>query len=150
MEYECKMCFDDIIEDNIVMYKLTENDNLKKFDYCTTCLTMLINTIWMKYIESLKKSDCEKSLMNLIISGPPVNFRDNRIEENKEIYEFYIKGNTFSAKLTGSLNHVDRDKLYNKLLEIVNVIKNKSAENNDVDKYNYLDNLNMVLTEFNL
>lgn len=167
----CKVCFDDIIPDCVLTYQMEENGDLKDFDYCESCMIMLRDTMWEKYIQSLKTADCEKSLANLIIVGPPVNFRDNSIEDNREIYKFYSKGGELSAKLPDSLELSQRNKLHERLLEIVGTIRNKDAppesldpevslfslenrahdvKDENVTKFDYLENINLVLKEFNL
>lgn len=159
MDDMCKICFEDIIPDCILMYQMEENGDLKNIGYCESCVIMLRDAMWKKYIQSLKTADCEKSLANLIIVGPPVNFRDNCIEANREIYKFFSKGNELSAKLPGSLEPSQRNELHAKLLEIVDTIRNKdvrdiqnvqNVQDENVTKFNYLDNINLVLKEFNL
>jgi hypothetical protein len=150
------MCFDEITPETGVKYKLNIMDNFKNFDYCISCLTLLMDTQWMKYIKDIKNADCEKSLVNLIKAKPPINFRDNRIEENKEIYEFFCDGKNYSAKLKGSFDAEMRDRLYNKLLCVANSINKENVElkdvptNENVEKFDYLERVNKVLKEFDL
>lgn len=139
----CKICFEDISDESIVKYRLSEIDSFKIFDYCNQCLEDLINTQWEKYITNLKKVDCEKSLLSLIDAGTPINFRDNCIENNKEICEFQYNDKIFSAKLKGSLDEDKRKKLDDKLVNIIINIKNGTD-------FDYLGNINKVLQEFNL
>lgn len=139
----CKLCFEDIDNDSIVKYRMSEIDYFKNFVYCSDCLELLINGQWEKYITNLKKVDCEKSLLSLIHAGTPVNFRDTHIEDNKEIYEFYYNGKICSAKLKGSLNENERKNLDNKLINIISNVKN------GID-FDYLGNINKLIIEFNL
>jgi len=138
---ECKFCLENI--DIIVKYKLSETDDLKDFVYCFECLNTLQNNKWYNYITNLKNVDCEKSLLSLIKDGPPINFRDTYIEDNKEIYEFYYNEKIYSAKLNGSLNNYENKELHNKL---INISKNLKNEIN----YDYLSDINKVLSEFSL
>ena len=137
------MCFDDIPDESIVKYRLSELDDFKTFVYCSECLELLIDGQWDKYITNLKKVDCERSLLSLINDGPPINFRDTYIEGNKEIHEFQYNGNIYSAKLKGSLDENQRKELHNKLIDIISNVQN----GND---YDYLANINKLIVEFNL
>jgi len=139
----CKICFEDIADDSIVKYRLSKIDSFKIFDYCNQCLEDLMDTQWEKYITNLKKVDCEKSLLSLVIDGPPVNFRDTCIENNIQIYEFQHNDKVFSAKLKGSLNEDERKNLHNRLTDIITNVKNGSD-------FDYLGNINKLLNEFNL
>ena len=139
----CKMCFEDIADDSIVKYRLSVFDDFKTFVYCSECLELLINGQWEKYITNLKKVDCERSLLSLINDGPPINFRDTYIEENKEIHEFQYNGKIYSAKLKGSLDENERRKLHNKLIDIISNVQNGSD-------YDYLNNVNKLILEFKL
>ena len=142
MDY-CKLCFEDIADDSVVKYKLSESDDFKNFAYCSQCLELLIDKQWENYVTNLKKVDCEKSLLSLIHDGMPVNFRDTYIEDNKEIYEFYYNGKICSAKLKGSLNENERKNLNNKLVNIVTNLKNGSD-------YDYLTRVNELILEYKL
>jgi hypothetical protein len=137
------MCFEDIADDSVVKYRLSEVDNFKTFVYCSECLELLIDEQWTKYTTNLKKVDCEKSLLSLINDGTPVNFRDSLIEENKEIYEFYYNGKICSAKLKGALNENERKNLHNKLVNIAINLQNGSD-------YDYLNRVNELIIEFGL
>lgn len=139
----CKLCFEDIANDSIVKYRISEIDEFKNFVYCIECLELLIDGQWEKYITNLKKVDCEKSLLSLINSGTPMNFRDTYIEENKEIYEFLANNKIFSAKLKGSLNENERKNLHNKLVNIATNLQNGSD-------YDYLNRVNELIIEFKL
>jgi hypothetical protein len=139
----CKMCFEDITELLNVKYKLSEIDEFKNFVYCSECLELLIDNQWEKYVTNLKKVDCEKSLLSLVNDGPPMNFRDTHIEDNKEIYEFYYNDKIYSAKLKGSLDENERKELHNKLINIVTNLQNGTD-------YDYLSNINKLIIEFNL
>ena len=139
----CKLCFEDIPDDSIVKYRLSEIDSFKIFDYCNQCLEDLMNTQWEKYITNLKKVDCEKSLLSLIKDGTPINFRDNCIEDNKEIYEFQCYDKVFPAKLKGSLDEDKRKELHNRLTDIITNVKNGTD-------FDYLGNIDKLLKEFNL
>jgi len=96
-----------------------------------------------KIHNNLKKVDCEKSLLSLINAGTPINFRDNCIEDNREIYEFQYNDKVFSAKLKGTLNENERRNLHNKLTDIITNVKNGSD-------FDYLGNIENLLKEFNL
>jgi hypothetical protein len=139
----CKICFEDIADESIVKYRLSEIDKFKTFDYCNECLEDLMNTQWEKYITNLKKVDCEKSLLSLVKDGTPTNFRDNCIEDNREIYEFQCNNKIFSAKLKGSLDEDKRKELHNRLIDIITNVKNGTD-------YDYLGNIDKLLKEFNL
>ena len=139
----CEVCFEDIAEDSIVKYRLSETDDFKVFVYCSECLKIIINEQWDKYVTNLKKVDCEKSLLSLIQDGPPINFRDTCIEDNKEIYEFYYDNKIISAKLKGSLNENERTQLHYKLLNILTDLKHGTD-------YDYLTRINELILEFKL
>lgn len=138
------MCFEDI--EILVQYRLSTIDNFKDFVYCINCLTLLMNSLWEKYVDNLKKADCEKSLLSVIQDGPPTNFRDAYIENNKEIYDFYYNDESHSAKLRGSLNIDQRNELH---LKLVDVFK-KSKNGNSVDDFDYIGNIDKLLKEYNL
>ena len=136
MQY-CKLCFNELTTDTVVMYRLTENTNYKIFSYCIECLNILKETQWSKYIHDLKNADCEKSFIALIKSKPPTHFRDSCIEDNKEIYDFLYKGEIYSAKLKGALKEEKREALYTQLLNVIT--------SND-----YLTNVKNILNTFGL
>ena len=126
----CKICCENI--KYVIKYRLSEIDDYKNFDYCLDCLKSLLDNQWAKYISNLKKANCEQSLMSLIKDGPPINFRDTCIDDNKEIYEFYYNEEIHSAKLKGSLDEHQRYDLNNKLTQII--INSKNSQNvNDFD-----------------
>jgi len=138
------MCFEYIIDEIKVKYRLSNIDNFKDFVYCVDCLSILMNSLWEIYINNLKKADCEKSLLSLINDGLPINFRDSYIENNKEIYEFYYNDQVHSAKLTGSLDFYQRNELYNKLNDIF-------SKNGDcTDDFDYIENIDKLLKEYDL
>lgn len=147
MERTCKVCFEDLTNDINVMYKLSITDEFKDFDYCSICLDELINSQWNKFVNELKKVDCEEVLNRLIILGPPINFRDHSIEDNKEIHEFYFNNQIHSAKLKNSFNKENNEKLWKRLIDVGNFLKCKDV---DIDKIDYINELQKVLIEFNL
>ncbi len=146
----CKFCFEDIIEESKVQYRLSNVEDFKDFVYCLDCLNLLINTQWDKYVSGLKKADCEKSLLALIACGPPINFRDTYIEENKEIYEFYYNNKIHSAKLKSSLSAEERYELHKKLSKIASNSNSHKNKDNNIDDFDYLGNIDKLLKEYNL
>jgi len=113
---DCKLCFNKLTLDTFVMYRLNENDDYKSLIYCIDCLNEIKETQWQHYINAIKTADCEKSLINLIKSKPPIHFRDTYIENNKEIYDFLYKGEPYSSRLKGALTNEKCEELHIQLL----------------------------------
>lgn len=127
---QCKICFDDIIIDNIIYYNNNNvnndningnnvNDNLnnKIFDYCIDCLAFLLDTLWYKYVDLVKTCDCKVALRRLLSIGPPFYFRDEQINEGKDIICFYTNDSIIDGKTKGSLDIKYKQMLLEKLNE---------------------------------
>lgn len=112
----CAICFDDINENNYVLFTIssTENTNWQPCTTCSECVNILLESKWSNYMEAIEKADCYVGLKTLLQHGPPINLRCCELEldnKNKEIeyHEFYINGQIVSAKLKGSLIGNERD-----------------------------------------
>lgn len=133
----CKLCFDNLTNDNEVLYRINTKNNFIIFDYCYDCMIMLMSSMFTNYIKLLRTADCEASLIRLIKSGPPFYFKDHLIENNQDIIEFSYNDKIISGILPYSLNKINYDNFIIKL--------------NLIDfNLNYIDQLNNILTEFNL
>lgn len=110
----CKFCWNDIDYVNVITYTNVNNSNVV-FDYCIDCLTSLLDTLWDNYIKMVKSCDCKVSLHNLISIGPPFYFRDEQINEGKDIVCFYYNGNVIDGRVRGSLDIKYKDSLMEKL-----------------------------------
>ena len=153
----CAFCLEDLTLEIFVEYRIDVDSKWMPFEYCKDCLDRLMEMQWNIYIKGLKNADCEASLRNLINAGPPVNFRDSRIEEGKELHQFLCNSNISSAKLTDSFDPEKRDLLANKLKTILPLLGSQIKQNNSVDdvtdafeEFDYIESINKILGEFSL
>jgi hypothetical protein len=120
--YECAACIGSIDNGNYVLYKEKEDGEWKPFQYCSSCITHLLQTGWSEYLKQLKEANCEAALRRLLIrDGPPINFRDSTIKcdnEKSEVFMFYFSEMEQPAKLDGSLTGEDRNKFLSDQLQI--------------------------------
>jgi hypothetical protein len=137
---ECKSCLEELTSDKKVFYRSCISDKFIEFDYCIGCLNEMMCVQWDNYIDGLKTADCMRSLRILIEMGPPINFRDNMINDGKEIYEFYFDGKIQSARLKNNMDICSVDILRIKLLNIVNIL----------DDIEHVTVIGEILNEFNL
>ena len=110
---ECLSCFDDIINENFVLYKDTLTSKWKPCPYCSQCINHMIKTKWYDYIHQIDTADCAAALKRLLARGPPLNLRDQAIEcdnGTSEIYMLYFNNAEQSAKLEGSLTGEERER----------------------------------------
>ena len=110
----CLICFDDLTEDDIVLYKISSDIEYIRSDCCKSCVKHLIENSWDVYIDRIKKAECEAEMKRLIEYGPPVNLRcmsimtnynnNEKIKPDEEFESLYFDNQIQSAKLIGSLD----------------------------------------------
>lgn len=144
---DCKLCFDDL-DDVQVRYKLDD----KWFDlpYCKECILELKANQWSEYVKALKTTDCKKTLKLLIEYGPPHNYRDLIVTENKEIDMLYYDDAEQSAKLDNSLDKDTIELLKKELFKVLDIIEEKYNDNIDASSIDYLGKIKEIMTKFNL
>jgi len=144
----CQSCLDEVDTTNQVLYKKTEESEWEHFGYCTICVFELKNYLWNGYINGLRTTDCQKTLKNLIIIGPPHNFRDVGLTKNEELYSFFYDGQIQTARLKGSLDREIIKSLHDELLLIVDAIDGKIM--GTVSDFDYMARINEVLGKYSL
>src|SRR4029078_1026197 len=112
---ECKYCL------NLIEESISYDDKI--FDYCYDCLLFLLDHQFNNYLTSLKKSDCKKSLINLIKLGAPRYFRDPLINGHLPIKKFKYKDNIIDGKVT----NINKDKIKTFNLKLLEQINNVDA-----------------------
>lgn len=150
----CLLCYDDFTIEVFVKYRQTDESEWKPFEYCNNCLISLLEMQWNSYIKGLRNADCEASLRQSIECGAPTNFRDSRINDGNEIYQFVCNNVIISGKLQNSLDS-DKTKLLNSKLKGVlpllgggiGTSLNDSATTESFDYIGYVDK---ILREFEL
>ena len=118
------------------------------FPYCKGCMEYLKDAQWDMYIQGLKKADCEATLKGLIKIGPPVNFRDVKIANGEEIYEFKCNSEVISGKLANSFDGEKRNALYSELKKILPSLHDEKQETDEFS--NYVDFISKTLAKFSL
>lgn len=108
----CKICYEDL--DDLIKYN-TSKDELSTLYYCIDCLKYMLVNMGYDYIKKIKTADCEKSLKNLINEGIPVYFRDNQVNNNLEIKQFYYNDKIINGILNNYLSIDEIIILNNKL-----------------------------------
>ena len=157
----CSVCFEDMTPEIFVVYKVTQNNDWVPFTYCNECLTYIMESQWETYVSGLRKADCEATLRKLIEVGPPSHFRDPRIENGAELFQFMCNSNVISGKLRNSLDGEVLSQFDAKLKDILPLLNGKhnpkknndNSNNNDndsVETLDYMAHINRVLNEFNL
>jgi hypothetical protein len=130
----CLICFDDLDNDNIVMYQDNPNTEWKQGGYCIDCTKLLKNSQWNKYKNDVEKADCKRSLSNALQTGPPINIRDVAFpcyNSTGEVYKLKCTEEDIDPKLEGSLVGEERDKWWNQykaILEAMDDIANETTE----------------------
>lgn len=112
-EYTCISCYDNITNENYVLYKDNEISPWKSCNFCEICIINMIETQWELYVQNVATEDCEPTLRKLLNKGPPINLRENSIicdNEQSEVYKFWFANSEQSAKLKGSLEGEQRNK----------------------------------------
>lgn len=135
---ECASCLGDLTNDVSVTYQDNENSEWKECVFCKTCIDYMLETKWSDFMASLKKINCKAEFKRIVMSGPPINLRDNSIQcsnESKEVYKFKCDNEEFSAKLKDSFVGSVRDELCERLKEIFESLQSDSDSNleSDVD-----------------
>jgi hypothetical protein len=95
----CGLCFEDLTPETHILFRMEQNAPWQNLVYCKDCLHALMNDKWNRYFNVLKTEECRATLKTLIEIGPPTRFRDNGIEKNCEIYEFYYDDKIYPATL---------------------------------------------------
>jgi hypothetical protein len=110
---ECQFCCHDITD--IVYYQTINNYELKPLCYCYDCIQFLLNNLFYKYIEQIKKASCVESLKRLIDEGPPIYFKDTCIENNVTIIQFKYLDQTWSGEIKTPLTKLQLKDLTHQL-----------------------------------
>lgn len=144
----CGSCWDDINDQNKVLFKWREDSEWQNFSYCSECVKELMKFKWNNYITSLRKTDCQKTLKLLIKQGPPHNFRDVGLTNDEEIFQFHYEGQTQTAKLENSFDQEIIKTLHTELLPVIDVIDGKVT--GDASEFDYVAQINNILEKFGL
>lgn len=144
---DCKLCFDEL-DVGQVRYKM--GDEWFDMPYCKLCILELKANQWPEYVKALKTTDCKKTLKLLIEYGPPHNYRDLVVTENKEIDMLYYDDAEQSAKLDNSLDKDSIELLKKELLLVLDIIEEKQVDNIDANNIDYLGKIKEIMQKFNL
>ncbi len=132
----CSFCLDELLTINKVYI------NGRVYKYCIECMNELKNAQSSGYINSLKRVKCETDLIALLQKGLSTYIRDQG-----EIVEVYYgwDGTIYSGKLSGGLSVDDTISLNYKFKRLSESMCNPASKSID-----YIDELNAILTEFDL
>jgi len=111
----CKICYEDIDDSNYVEYQTCYGSKWYPSKFCMTCVEMLKDSQFTKYVNDLANTTCAKEQKRLIDQGPPINIHDpHGFPESvgEELYSlwYFVDKQVRSAKLTGSLEGEERAK----------------------------------------
>lgn len=144
MSNKCLICYDEIDNESKIEY-LSINDSWKTMDYCINCINYELESMWDRYIDGLKKADCEASLKRLIKYGPPIYYKSPDLNDGENIKQFRQNNNIIS----GRLQKVPSDTVVNELNKKLNTLIPLIEDQNNLD-VDYMSKLNEILQEFNL
>jgi len=120
----CCLCtYEDISEEagNYVEYQSYPSMKWSPALFEREIVESLVNSQFEKYVETVKKSDCQAELRRLLDQGPPIYVSDKVALPLPEGDEYVMKlwfahdGKERSAKLKGALEGKERDNLWNEL-----------------------------------
>eukprot|EP00455_Lapot_gusevi_P032777 TRINITY_DN3575_c0_g1_i3.p2 TRINITY_DN3575_c0_g1~~TRINITY_DN3575_c0_g1_i3.p2 ORF type:complete len:151 (-),score=35.93 TRINITY_DN3575_c0_g1_i3:106-558(-) len=112
---ECLCCMEDLSNENYVEYQDKPEGAWLASKFCQTCVEVLINTQFEKYVHALTNPTCQAEHNRLLQAGPPINLRDQHAfpceNANGEVYSLWYASDSavHSAKLANSLVGEERE-----------------------------------------
>jgi hypothetical protein len=114
-------CYEDIDENNFVLFKDTSSDSWQSCIYCSDCIKHLLKTQWTSFIKMIEKLDCKATFKRILEDGFPSNFKDKNVSENEIILLFY-DSNEQSPKYINPYSKEYLEKIIN---DITNTLLNE-------------------------
>jgi hypothetical protein len=142
MEKECMVCMSSIDDNDIVYYSL-DNINWLEHTFCYNCVKQLILNSWNRYVNNIKKADCEKSLKTCLENGLINRITLDGTITSSVIIKIKNNDNIYETKLTDSLSDEELDKINCELKDCLNKIFQKSD-------YDYMDEINQIFVKYDL
>ncbi len=140
MDKECVICMS-LIETGDILYYSLDNENWIEHTFCYDCVKELISNSWQRYVDNIKKADCEKSLKHcldkglinrLTLDGTISSSIVQKIKNNDIVYETF---------LTGSLPEEEIHKINLEFKKILNDMH---------EQIDYIGEIKKIITKFNL
>lgn len=91
----CLVCYEDLDLENAVSYQAKADGPWDISKFCLDCIKRLIETQYMRYINSVRNSTCAREQRALLDRGPPVNVSDRLgfpMAEENEVHMLYDCG----------------------------------------------------------
>ena len=139
VEGMCCLCtYEDITLENgnYVEYQSYPSMKWKPALFELSIIQTLLDTQFEKYVEQVKKTDCQAELRRLLADGPPIYVSDKvalPLAEDDDKYVsklwFSVNGKEQSAKLKGALEGEERQKLWEDLKQFL--VTDGSADDED-------------------
>jgi hypothetical protein len=138
----CATCTDDFSEENTVTaYIDTKNC---EFPHCRACTEYYIENQFMKFLNDIKKADCEASLKRSLLHKLPTKLPENLLLSGTELTHFKHKNEQIDALLhkPESLHGENLLIFQNRLDDILN----------DIDKpeRDYITQIKTLFNEYNI
>lgn len=137
---ECPVCIETL--ENTVFYT-TDGETWQPHKYCINCLNDIKNDAWTRYINNIKKADCEKSLKTCLQYGIP-----DRLTVDSSLITPVMKSIKFGDDVISTkLNMTISDDDLAKVNEEFKHIYDKMTKSEEID---YIGEINNVLMKYNL
>mmetsp|Transcript_35398 Transcript_35398/g.36065 ORF Transcript_35398/g.36065 Transcript_35398/m.36065 type:complete len:174 (+) Transcript_35398:180-701(+) len=116
----CMSCWEELIDENYVEYKSSEDSPWQPSSFCSLCINHLLATQWNAFTTRLATTNCKAEARRMIERGPPINIRDPTAlpcPEDGEVHSLWIMatGEVQSAKLEGSYVGEERQKYWDEM-----------------------------------
>lgn len=118
---ECLSCYDNIDENNFVLYKINTKNTWNSCFYCSECIKYILNTKWKSFIKMLEELDCKATFKRILDEGLPNKFKDIKIAE-EEIESFYYDGKEQSSKYKNDLTEKEVNNIINNIKSNLEII----------------------------
>ena len=131
--FNCQVCYDDLSDNNRIMYCLTDYDVKPVFDticwrpsvYCFHCVKYLISNQFDNYLTNLQKLDCKAELKRLLACGPPTYVRDHIVfsehPKHEPRWHYCKETDVYEAKVVQSLNKKDLDNIVKNIEQYLDI-----------------------------
>lgn len=116
----CLSCYDDINENNFVLYQINEDNNWKSCFYCCECIKYMLETKWTSFMKMLEELDCKATFKRILDEGVPNLFRDIKLADT-EITKFYFEGEEQSSKYKNPYTQEKIDKVLYSIQKILDM-----------------------------
>jgi len=143
MDMCCLVTYEDITDEdkNYAEYQCYPSMKWKPalFEMCV--VQQMLDDQFHRYVERVKKTDCQAELRRLLKAGPPIYVSDKHglpmdDDDDTHIIKLWYAsdGEERSAKLDGAVEGVEREELLESLKQFI-IVEGKEAEDDeDADK----------------